>query len=148
MSYFRGKHSCKLDAKGRLALPAKVKSALPESTGNKLFIGHGFEPCLVLYPVVEYKKKESQILGLDDYDPENRRLKRSFFENHYDMELDSANRFLISKGDLAYAKLEKEVLLIGLGDKIEVWSPEVYEAYTTGSAEEYSKLVQKKLSEE
>lgn len=148
MSYFRGKYTCKLDAKGRMALPAKVKSALPQSTGNKLFMGHGFEPCLVLYPVVEYKKKEAQILGLDDYDPENRRLKRSFFENHYDVELDSANRLLISKQEMSYANLEKEVLLIGLGDKVEVWNPEVYEVYTTGSSEEYSKLVQKKLSNE
>ena len=146
MSFFTSEYSCKLDAKGRLVLPAKIKAALPETSGNQLVVGHGFDPCLVLYPMVEFRKIEVQISGLNEFDPENRRLQRAFFNTHTEVELDSAGRFLIPKKALAFAKLEKEAILIGIGKKVEVWSPELYKEYMTDSPEEYSQLVQKKLS--
>lgn len=148
MSFFTSEYTCKLDAKGRLVLPARFKSALPESSGNQLVVGHGFDPCLVLFPMVEFKKIEARISGLSEFDPENRRLQRAFFNSHTEVELDNSGRFLIPKKALAYAKLEKEAILIGIGKKIEVWSPELYKEYMTESPEEFSQLVQKKLSDE
>ncbi|MDH5474084.1 MAG: division/cell wall cluster transcriptional repressor MraZ [Cyclobacteriaceae bacterium] len=148
MSFFTSEYTCKLDAKGRLVLPARFKSALPESSGNQLVVGHGFDPCLVIYPMVEFKKKESQISGLNEFDAENRKLQRAFFNSHTEVELDNSGRFLIPKKALAYAKLEKEAILIGVGKKIEVWSPAFYNGFMTQNAEEYSQLVQKKLSGE
>ena len=146
MSFFTSEYSCKLDSKGRLVLPSKIKAALPETSGNQIVVGHGFDPCLVLYPLIEFKKLEAQISGLSEFDPENRRLQRAFFNSHTEVELDSAGRFLIPKKALTYAKLEKEAILIGIGKKIEVWSPEVYKEYITESQEEFSQLVQRKLS--
>ena len=148
MSFFTSEYTCKLDAKGRLVLPAKIKAALPETSGGQLVIGHGFDPCLVLYPMVEFRKIEVQISGLNEFDPENRRLQRAFFNTHTEVELDGTGRFLIPKKALGYAKLEKEAILIGIGKKIEVWSPTLYNEYMMGSPEEYSQLVQKKLSGE
>lgn len=56
MAFFTGEYDCKLDAKGRMVLPAKIKNALPEGSGDELVVRRGFEPCLVLYPMLEYKK--------------------------------------------------------------------------------------------
>jgi len=148
MSFFTSEYTCKLDAKGRLVLPARFKAALPEVSGNQLVIGHGFDPCLVLYPTVEFKKIEARISSLSEFDPENRRLQRAFFNSHTEVELDGTGRFLIPKKALAYAQLEKEAILIGIGKKVEVWSPALYAQYMTDSPDEYSELVQKKLGNE
>ena len=56
MTFFTSEYETKLDAKGRLALPARIKAQLPEGEPLEMVIRRGFEPCLILYPMVEFKK--------------------------------------------------------------------------------------------
>ena len=77
MAFFTSEYECKLDAKGRLALPAKVKANLPEVSTNELVIRMGFEPHLILYPMLEYKKIHHKISSLSEFNAEQRRLKRN-----------------------------------------------------------------------
>ena len=56
MSYFSGEYECKIDAKGRMVLPSKIKANLPEVATNEVVVKRGFEPCLVIYPMVEWRK--------------------------------------------------------------------------------------------
>ena len=79
MAFFSSEYECKLDAKGRLVLPAKIKVQLPESNGTELMLRRGFEPCLVLYPLLEYKKIYNKIAGLNEFNEEFRMLQRNFF---------------------------------------------------------------------
>jgi MraZ protein len=74
MVFFSSEYECKLDAKGRLVLPAKIKSNLPASSGNEIVLRRGFEPCLVAYPLVEFNKIYSKIAGLNEFNEEYRRL--------------------------------------------------------------------------
>lgn len=145
MSFFSSEYTCKLDAKGRLVLPAKIKSNLPESTGNLLMLRRGFEPCLVLYAMLEYKKMHSRISGLDEFDAEHRKLQRSLLRGNCQVELDSNGRFLIPKHLLAYASLEKEAIIVGVDNRIEIWNPEVYNNYLIEDEAEFSNLIQKHL---
>ena len=147
MAFFTSEYECKLDTKGRLVLPAKIKTNLPEVSTNELVIRQGFEPNLILYPMVEYKKIHHKISSLSEFDPEQRKLKRTFFRGIAQVELDNANRINIPKQMLAHAHIEKEALLIGTGNYIEMWNPEVFDQHMISDDGEYSALAQKFLDE-
>lgn len=147
MSFFTGEYECKLDAKGRLTLPSKVKSKLPEVSGNQLVLSRGLEPCLVLYPLVEYRKIYSKLASMNEFNEEYRRLQRNFFRRITEIELDGAGRLLIPKGMTRHAKLEKEIILVGMGNRLELWDSAVYEEYIIKDNVEFSKLAQKHLTE-
>ena len=147
MTFFTSEYECKLDAKGRLILPSRIKAQLPEGGGNELVIRKGFEPCLILYPMVEFKKVFSKISGLNEFNEEYRRLQRNFLSGVVTVELDSNRRFLVPKNMLSYAQLDKDVLLVGTGNKVEMWKPSVYEKHIINDPGELSKLAEKYLNE-
>ncbi|SHO61489.1 MULTISPECIES: division/cell wall cluster transcriptional repressor MraZ [Algoriphagus] len=123
---FNSQYECKLDPKGRLVLPSKIKSAIPEANGTTLMLRMAEDKCLALYPMVEFKKLENQIKALSINNPEQRKLQRAFFITSVDVELDNSGRLLIPKLYQTYAGLEKEVVVVGMGSRIEIWNPENY----------------------
>ncbi len=148
MSFFTGEYDCKLDAKGRLALPAKVRAALPDVANQELVLRRGFESCLILYPMIEYKKIINRVRSLSEFNEEYRKFQRSFFRGNAEVELDSAGRINIQKRMLEYADLTKEVVLVGLGNRVEIWNPDLYEENLINDAKEYSKLAEKYLADD
>ena len=147
MTFFTSEYEGKLDAKGRIVLPARIKAQLPDSGGQELVIRKGFEPCLIIYPMVEFKKVFSKISGLSEFNEEYRKLQRNFFSGTFTVELDNNGRFLIPKNMLSYAQLEKDCVLVGMGNKVEIWNPSVYEKHMISDPGELSKLAQKYLDE-
>ncbi|RLD24020.1 MAG: division/cell wall cluster transcriptional repressor MraZ [Bacteroidetes bacterium] len=146
MAFFTSEYTGKLDAKGRLVLPAKMKANLPEASSNELFMREGFEPCLELYPLLEYKKIYSKIAGLNSFNAEYRRLQRNFFRGSATVELDTAGRLLIPKSMLQYANLDKEIVIVGMGNRMEIWNPEQYEKFLINDPQELSDLAEKHLT--
>ena len=147
MTFFTSEYETKLDAKGRLALPARIKAQLPEGEPQELAIRRGFEQCLIIYPMVEFKKVFSKISGLSEFNEEYRRLQRNFLSGVQTVELDGNGRFLIPKAMLTYAHLEKDVLLVGTGTKVEAWNRDLYEKHLIKESSELSKLAEKHLME-
>ncbi len=147
MTFFTSEYESKLDAKGRLVLPSRIKAQLPEDDGHELVVRRGFEPCLIIYPMVEFKKVFSKISGLSEFNEEYRTLQRNFFSGTATVELDANGRFVVPKNMLAYAQLEKDVILIGMGNKVEVWNPSLYEKHLIQDQSELSKLAQKHLEQ-
>lgn len=147
MSIFTGEYECKLDAKGRLVLPSRIKSRLPETSGNQVVLMRGMEPCLVLYSLVEYRKIYSRIAALNEFNEEYRKLQRNFFRRVAEIELDSAGRLLVPKMMMKYASLEKEVIVVGMGNRVEIWNTKVYDEYLLDDNEAFSKLAEKHLNE-
>jgi MraZ protein len=145
MASFTGEFECKLDAKGRLVLPSKMKALIPESLGQEMMLRKGLEPCLELIPMVEVKKDHNKLASLDDTDDEVRFFKRSFFRRESPVDLDTTGRFVISKTMLRHAKLEKKAIVIGIGTKIEIWNPECYDEFMGKEDEKFSDLNKKFL---
>ena len=145
MTFFTSEYECKLDAKGRLVLPARIKNGLPETSGNELVVGLGFEKCLMVYPILEFKKLYAKLAGLSEFNPDYRKLQRNFFRGNTVVELDSSGRFLIPKQMLNYAQLEKQVVVVGMGNKVELWNPELYKEQLYDNQNEFSDHVQKYL---
>lgn len=154
MTFFTSEYESKLDAKGRLVLPARIKAQLPASgssvadgESHELVIRRGFEQCLILYPMVEFKKVFSKISGLNEFNEEYRKLQRNFLSGVVTVELDGNGRFLLPKNMLTYAQIDKEAILVGLGSKVEIWNPAIYRKHLINDPGELSKLAEKHLNE-
>lgn len=145
MTFLASKYDCKIDAKGRLVLPARIKGSFPEDTGNEVVLRMAFEPCLILYPMVEFKKTYQKIAGLNEFNKEHRALQRNFFSSIQPVEIDSSGRILLPKAMMEYAGLEKEAMVVGTGQRVEIWNPERYSDQAIDDPEELSKLAEKYL---
>ena len=145
MTFFTSEHEGKLDAKGRLVLPSRIKAQLPEGGGHELVVRRGFEQCLIIYPMVEFKKVFSKISSLSEFNEEYRKLQRNFFSGTATVELDNSGRFVVPKNMLTYANIDKDVILVGMGNKVEVWNPTIYEKHLIQDPSELSKLAEKHL---
>lgn len=143
MTYFSSEYECKLDEKGRVVLPSRFKAALPESSENRIVVTRGFEPCLTIYPFEEWMKIFQLVAGLNEFNREDRLFQRNFLRGNTEIELDKAGRCNIPKSMQRYAKLDRDVIMVGLGNRIEVWNPEVYDEYLINDQEEFSMLAQK-----
>ena len=147
MTFFTSEYECKLDAKGRLVLPSRIKAQLPEGESQELVIRRGFEPCLIAYPMVEFKKVFSKISGLNEFNEEYRKLQRNFLSGVITVELDGNGRLHIPKNMLTYATIDKDAILVGTGSKVEIWNPKIYEKHMIQDPSELSKLAEKYLNE-
>lgn len=147
MAYLSGEYECKIDAKGRIVLPARLKSNLPGPESNILVINRGFEPCLIMYPDVEWKKVFSKVAGLNEFNEEFRSFQRNFFRGCTEVELDTNGRFVIPPSMRKYAQLDTDAVVVGMGNRMELWSPILYEQFLTKDQKEFSKMAEKYLGE-
>ena len=121
---FRGTFEHALDAKHRLTIPAKFRGAL--ANGVVLAASHEIEPgsprCVAIWTPEAYDVfTTSTLAGLNPSSPTARELKRFFFNASADAELDAANRVMIPTFLMTYAGLEKDVVVTGSGECLEVW---------------------------
>ncbi len=147
MTFFTSEYEIKLDAKGRLVLPARIKAQLPDSDSQELVIRRGFEQNLIIYPMVEFKKVFAKISGLSEFNEEYRNLQRNFFAGIVTVEMDNNGRILLPKNMLTYAQLDKDLMLVGMGNRVEIWNPALYEKHLIQDPSELSKLAEKHLME-
>ena len=145
MAFFTGEHECKLDAKGRLVLPSRLKSVLPEASKKSIIVRKGFESNLILYPITEFQNIYTRIISLNEFSSEQRKLKRNLFSGISQVDFDSNGRFLIPKNMISHCVIEKEVILIGVGNIIELWNPMTYKNNLIKDSKEFSSLAQKYL---
>jgi MraZ protein len=129
---FRGTFEHALDAKHRLTVPAKFRAAL--AGGVVIAASHevtpGSQRSVSIWTPEGYEAFTTQTLsGLNPSSPKARELKRFFFNASFDTELDSANRVMIPPALMRYAGLDKDVVVTGSGECIEVWDRSAYDAY-------------------
>ncbi|MBT73009.1 MAG: cell division/cell wall cluster transcriptional repressor MraZ [Gammaproteobacteria bacterium] len=120
---FRGINTINLDAKGRMAMPARYREQLLKHCSGQLVVTIDTNHrCLLLYPLAEWEQIERQIESLSSFDPMSQRVKHLLIGHANDLELDSSGRILLPQELRLYAELEKHVCLIGQGKKLEIWS--------------------------
>lgn len=118
-----------MDAKGRMAIPARYRDALDPSSGASLVATIDIQDkCLLIYPLHEWEKVEAQIAELPSFNPTTRKLQRILIGHAREMELDGNGRILIPPELRQYAQLEKRVMLVGQRHRLELWSEENWSA--------------------
>ncbi|HIX55147.1 MAG TPA: division/cell wall cluster transcriptional repressor MraZ [Candidatus Sphingobacterium stercoripullorum] len=131
-----GEFECKLDAKGRMTLPAALKRQLPDVEREGLVVNRGFEKHLVFYPRSEWELITKKLSSLNQFNQRNRMFVRAFTRGATELSLDASGRVLIPKGLLEYAGIGSEVVLASQFNKIEVWSKQEYDSLMNLDVEE------------
>lgn len=131
MCLYRGGNTVNLDAKGRLALPTRFRGQLEESCGGHLVLTVHDDGCLLLYPAPEWEDIERVLVRLPNQNQQTRRLQRMLLGHATEAEIDSHGRILVPPLLRDFAKLEKRVVLAGVGKKFEIWNEEVWERSRT-----------------
>ncbi|MBK6829100.1 MAG: division/cell wall cluster transcriptional repressor MraZ [Chitinophagaceae bacterium] len=129
MTGFLGEFEATLDAKGRFLLPAGFKKQLPEEETQRFVINRGFEKCLALYPMRTWEPLFARIAGLNEFDPKQREFRRAFLNGATFVEPDTAGRILLPPSLKAYADLQKDIVLMATGDKLEIWDSNKYKQF-------------------
>ena len=120
---FMGSYDHSLDAKGRVIIPSKFREAL----GEKFVITNSLDPCLCVYDMPAWERFVQKLSGLPYNTRKQRELVRCFMSNATEVEPDRQGRILIPAKNRAHAHIEKNVIMMGVGARIEIWDPETYE---------------------
>ena len=121
-----GEYEHTIDTKGRIIMPSKLK----DDIGEKFVITQGLDGCLFVYSQGEWKNFEDKLRTFPLTNKDARALKRFFLARATECEIDKQGRFLISSNLREFAKLTKEVVIIGVLDKIEIWSKDRWLEYS------------------
>lgn len=129
---FRGASSINIDAKGRMAMPVRFRDLFnvdSEAGSAQLVVTIDTEEsCLLIYPLAEWNLIQQKLEQLPSFNPAARRIQRLLIGHATDLELDANGRILLPSLLREYAQLEKKVILLGQGKKIELWSESLWNA--------------------
>lgn len=124
---FIGEYEHSIDAKGRLIMPSKLR----EDIGEKFVITKGLDGCLFAYSQSEWLIFEEKLKTLPLTNKDARNFVRFFLAGAIECEIDKQGRFLIAGNLREYATLEKEVIIIGVATRIEIWNKEKWKQYSS-----------------
>lgn len=120
---FRGIAKIALDTKGRVSVPTRYRALLTEAQDRPVVLTIDTDaPCLLLYPLAEWEVIEKKLVALPSFNPIARRIQRLLIGHASEIHLDNQGRLLISPELRDYAQLEKDCMLVGQGQRFELWS--------------------------
>ena len=125
---FRGVNPISMDGKGRIAMPTRYRDRLLDSSAGRLVVTiHLQAKCLLIYPLPVWEGIEIQIQELPALKAEVGRLQRLVLGYASDIELDGSGRMLLPNALRSHAQLDKKVVLVGQGKKLELWSEDLWD---------------------
>ena len=145
MAGFKGQAAYSVDAKGRVAIPAKMRAALSPEAKNTFTITRGFEKCVFLYPLDHWARMEMEMRELNMYNKESRDFLRTILMWADEMALDGQGRIAIARPLLEFAGITPggSALIIGSLDHIEIWDPANFESYAGVHVDDYQNLAER-----
>ncbi len=133
---FMGEYEHQIDVKGRIIVPAKFRADL----GNQFVLTRGLDQCLFVYPMEEWKILEEKLKKLPLTKKDARSFTRFFFSGAVECEVDKQGRINIPQPLRTYSKLEKECIVIGVSNRVEVWSKELWADYISQSENSFVEI--------
>ena len=130
---FLGEINCSVDDKGRVKMPVSYSRQFPETDKSRFMIAKDLEDCLVIYTLEGWKAQEEKLKQLNPFNPKHRAFINAITVGLTEVEMDNADRFLISKQLMKYIGNAKEVILKGQFDRIQVWEATKYDQYIQGN---------------
>lgn len=118
---FRGATKVTLDAKGRMAVPTRYRSRIDDLCGGRLVLTVDRDYCLLLYPLPEWEDIERKLVRLPTLNRQARRLQRLMIGYASEVDLDGHGRILLPKELREFASLDRQAILIGQGNRFELW---------------------------
>jgi MraZ protein len=139
---FLGRYAHNLDAKGRLAIPARYREALAAG----VVLTRGIDRCLALYPLEAWRPLADKVAALPLTDADARNFRRLVFAEAADLTPDGQGRILIPPDLRRYAEIEREALVVGVDTSIEIWSPQRWQAVSASLDADGAEIAQRLAS--
>lgn len=133
-----GEYQHNIDAKGRLIMPAKFRQDL----GYSFIVTRGLDGCLFGYPLENWAKVEAKLEQLPLSKKDARKFTRFFYSAATEVEVDKQGRINLPQTLIDFAKIDKSCRVIGVSDRIEIWSSEVWEAFAADMEEDFESLAE------
>lgn len=122
---FRGANAINMDAKGRIAVPAKYRQRFHDACANQIVVTIDlFDPCLLLFPLPHWEALEAKLSTFSNTDKHQRRVKRMLLGHASEHEIDANGRILLPQVLREHANLEKQLMLAGQGNTFQIWNEE------------------------
>lgn len=135
---FMGEYKHNVDVKGRMIVPSKFREGL----GDSFVVTRGLDKCLFAYPLDEWKVIEEKLKQLPLTKKDARAFTRFFFSGAIECEMDKQGRINIPQTLRNYADLEKECVVIGVSERVEIWANDKWEEYVEESEESFAEIAE------
>jgi len=144
---FYGEFEHSLDKKDRLIIPSKLRETFKEHYIEKLFLTRGLDKCLFLFSEEEWRTQEQKFKSLLFTKAQARRFGRLYFSGASEAVCDKQGRILISQYLKEFAGIKKDVMVIGVSNRIEIWSREKWGEFYEQYRDEYEKIAEDLMEE-
>lgn len=135
---FLGEYKHSIDPKGRVTIPARFRDEL----GSSFVATKGLDDCIFIYPMDEWKILEGKLKTLPFTRADVRSFVRFFFAGACELEMDKQGRILLPANLREYAGIEKELVVIGVGSRVEIWSSETWEGYNQTTESSFESIAE------
>ncbi len=149
MSSLIGTYECKVDAKGRLMLPSAIKKQLLPALQNGFVLKRAvFQPCLELYPMVEWEALMQKMNKLNRFNKKNNDFIRRFTAGVKIVEIDSTGRLLVPKDLMLFSGISKDIVVSSAINIVEIWDKDKYEQAIDDAAEDFADLAEEVMGQD
>jgi MraZ protein len=140
---FYGQYEHALDAKDRVIIPSKFREIFKEHYAEKFYVTRGLDRCLFVFPEEEWKSQESRFRAQSFTREEARKFNRLYFSGACEVLCDKQGRILIPSYLKEYAEIKQDVVIIGVSDRIEIWSKESWNQFFKDNLGSFESLAEK-----
>ena len=120
---FTGQYSFNIDSKNRINIPAPLRKQFSNKDKKTFVVTRGIDSCAWIYPITEWKKIQSELQQLSSLSKTNRIFLRNHLRHANILKYDSQGRFVLPQSLIEYASIKKDITIIGVLNKIEIWNP-------------------------
>ncbi|MBN1872115.1 MAG: division/cell wall cluster transcriptional repressor MraZ [Candidatus Omnitrophica bacterium] len=144
---FYGEHEHSLDKKGRLVLPSKFREVAKAHFIEKFYVTRGLDNCLFVFSEDEWKAQESKFKSLPFTKSQSRKFNRLFFAGAQEVTIDKQGRMLIPKYLKDFAGIKRDVMVIGVSNRIEIWDVDKWSEFYGNEKNSFEKIAEDLISE-
>ncbi len=140
---FYGEYEHTLDKKGRLIIPAKFRESIKEQEVEKFYLTRGLDTCLFVFAEDEWRLQEQKFRNISFTKAEGRKFNRLFFSGAVEVTTDKQGRILISNFLKEYAHIKRDVVIVGVSNRFEIWARELWLEYYQSSRDSFESIAEK-----
>ena len=140
---FYGEYEHRLDKKGRVIIPSKIREVSKDNYVEKFFVTRGLDTCLFMFPEEEWRQQEAKFKNLSFTKRETRKFNRLFFAGAVELTADKQGRILLPTYLKQYAGIKREIMIIGVSSRIEIWSKDKWEEFYKATKDSFEDIAEK-----
>lgn len=140
---FYGEYLHSIDRKGRLILPAKFREAAKQQFIEKFFVTRGLDTCLFMFPEEEWRLQENKLKSISFTKQQARTFNRLYFSGASEVSFDAQGRILLPQYLKDFAQIKKDVLIVGVSNRIEIWAKQKWEEFYANSRQSFEEIAER-----